>query len=160
MLVYHQPILECGANFELILYQLLPKPNSYLPTLGSASKCQMVGLKALKRNTFHLKKYSLSKYFKREYLKQTSVQSMVVLVRGLQALGRRFSAIPESNISIKSLFQLIAFKYLSAKRIHKVLNIIFRNLHTEGSQLRELVEDSAEIVRFPLCVRVICDVVS
>ena len=33
-------------------------------------------------------------------------------------------------------------------------------LDTEGSQLRKLVEDSAEVVRLPLGVRVVCDVVS
>ena len=66
------------------------------------SKYQFVRLKALKGNT-SVEKYFLSKYFKREYLKQTSAQSMVALVQGLQALGRRSSATPENNFWINNL---------------------------------------------------------
>ena len=64
------------------------------------SKYQFVRLKALKGNT-SVEKYFLSKYFKREYLKQTSFRSKGALVQGLQALGRISSVTPESSNIIR-----------------------------------------------------------
>ena len=100
----YQPILG-SSQLKLLLSQLSPKTELILanaPFLDSASKYQLVRLKALK-GILLSDKYFLSKYFKREYLKQTSAQSMVALVQGLQALGRRSSATPENNFWINNL---------------------------------------------------------
>ena len=64
------------------------------------SKYQFVRLKALKGIT-SVEEYFLSKYFKREYLKQTSFRSKGALVQGLQALGRISSVTPESSNIIR-----------------------------------------------------------
>ena len=69
------------------------------------NKYQFVKLKALKGIT-SVEEYFLSKYFKREYLKQTSFRSKGALVQGLQALGRISFVTPESSNIIRLVLMI------------------------------------------------------
>ena len=85
--------------------EIVPHFYSMYYSMLLTSKYQFVRLKALKGNT-SVEKYFLSKYFKREYLKQTSFQSKGALVQGLQALGRISSVTPESSNIIRIVLMI------------------------------------------------------
>ena len=85
--------------------EIVPHFYSMYYSMLLTSKYQFVRLKALKGIT-SVEEYFLSKYFKREYLKQTSFQSKGALVQGLQALGRISSVTPESSNIIRIVLMI------------------------------------------------------